>query len=110
MSNPRIKDIPGMPGIQSEAIASTINIVYKPDSPLDTRVTFAFQNFLRGGEGEAIPFASGTYDLIEITLAELVDMPLDTSAITLMEAIRQAADLVYARKYGDANGSELQVS
>lgn len=100
MSN-RIKDVPGLPGVKSEAIASTISILYDSINPLNTTVQFAFQDYLSAADGSTVPFANGKYDLIPVKFSDLLDYDLPVSALDLMSAIRVAADLAYSKHFLD---------
>lgn len=106
----RIKDVPGMPGVKSEAIASTISIMYDSINPGATEVVFAFKDYLTAEDGSAVPFANDKYDLISVRFADLMDMDLPTPALDLMAAIKAAADLVYEKKYGGDDGGGISAA
>ncbi len=94
-SNTRIKEVPGLPGIYSEAIADTITILYNPAEPLKTNIGFAYKDYLRTADGAAVSFADGKYDLIYVPFTDLLAEELGVPALELMEAIRVAADKVH---------------
>lgn len=63
MANSRIKDVPGIAGAKSEAIADTIILRYNPVSQ-DMELTLSFRDYLTDAEGTAVGFADSSYDQI----------------------------------------------
>lgn len=70
MSNSRIKDVPGIPGAKSEAIADTIILRYNPVTQ-DMELTLSFRDYLTDAEGTAVGFADSSYDQIVARLDTL---------------------------------------
>lgn len=63
MANSRIKDVPGIPGAKSEAIADTIILRYDPVAQ-NMELTLSFRDYLTDSEGTAVGFADSRYDQI----------------------------------------------
>lgn len=99
--NSRIKDLPGAPGVKVEAIAAPITIEYNPVQPLNTKLLFAFRDHLTNSDGEALGFANEGWDVIDVTVGELVDnLPDGVDILELMESVKIICDVVHNRKYG----------
>ncbi len=99
--NTRIKDLPGAPGVKVEAIASPITIEYSPTKPLDSVILFAFRDHLVTEDGSALGFSNEGWDVIPVTVGELVgNLPEGLDILELMESVKTICDVVHNRKYG----------
>jgi len=70
MANSRIKDVPGLEGAKSEAIADTIILRYNPVTQ-DMELTLSFRDYLTNEEGVAVGFSGSNYDQIVARLDTL---------------------------------------
>lgn len=68
--NSRIKDVPGIPGAKTEAIADTIILRYDPVAQ-DMELTLSFRDYLTDSDGVAVGFANDKYDQIVARLDTL---------------------------------------
>ena len=99
--NSRVKDLPGAPGVKVEAIATPITIEYDPVSPMDSKLLFAFRDHLTNADGDPLGFANDGWDVITITVGELVgNLPDGLDILELMESVKVICDVVHNHKYG----------
>lgn len=70
MANSRIKDVPGIAGAHTEAIADTIILRYNPVTQ-DMELTLSFRDYLTDEDGVAVGFAGADYDQIVARLDTL---------------------------------------
>lgn len=104
MTNTRIKDIPGIAGAKAEAVASTITLLYDPVDPANTKIIFAYRDYLTNSEGTPVGMAGDNWTTLQFTLAEAMEWDLpDMPAGMLLEGIRTATDYAHNLVYGAAN-------
>lgn len=102
-TNSRIKDIPGLPGAKSEAVAKIINIDYSPDNPEATTILLSYRDYLTDAEGNALSFTGDTWTPIHLTLGELVGiMGEEVDVLGMVDDLKIVSDRVHNLRFGEA--------
>ena len=96
--NSRIKDVAGIPGAKSEAIASAINVDYQPLAPETTNILVSYRDYVVDASGSPLPFIGDTGTPVNLTLAELQGIVGEEIATRVMADMKLIAVLIYNHK------------
>lgn len=107
MTNTRIKPVPGLEGLNSEAIASNLIFEYDAVAPGESRVTFAYRDYIVDAEGKPTAFTAGSYDTMSFLLKDVMhwDLGGGHTPQTVLDLLRVATDVAHNERYGNAGGS-----
>ena len=97
--NSRIKDVAGIPGAKSEAIASVINVDYQPLAPETTNVLFSYRDYVVDASGSPLPFMGDKWTPVNLTLAELQGIVGEEIVTRVVADMKLLADLIYDHKF-----------
>lgn len=105
--NSRIKDVPGLAGAQSEAIASIIHVDYQPLTPENTNVLMSYRDYVMDADGNPLPFMGDKWTPVTMTLGEMTSVVGEEIVARVMADLKEITDTVYNHKFPAVTDEQL---